>query len=236
MGCRGGAEDIAKAMANTLKPNNQPIMKKRVVGIYPKTYSPFDDSEDDGDATSDTDFKSVALKIEGERQPRFYEHIINTIPFGMLRLVDTRSCGFSYALDEAIRSLKYDASVKVAIKFTERWWERSPYNQKGGLSKTDRPTRVVVYPSNGIGGKDAVLLASYSWSQDALRFGALVQGNKSEAEQVLVDTILRDISDIHCIALPALKKMVVSHDAWDWYHYEYSSGKASCFLPHLYAF
>ncbi len=212
-------------MAKTLKPTNQPIMKKRVTGIYPM-HLPFTRKPDAGATVpASTDkFRSLAVTVDGDRIPRVYAHVISTIPLGMMRLVDTRACGFSYALKEAIRTLRYDASVKVAIKFTKRWWEEAPYNQKGGQSKTDRPTRVVVYPSNGIGGKEAVLLASYTWSQDALRFGALVQGKNSKAEAILIDIILRDIADIYNMSAQDLKNLVVDHDAWDWYNNEFSSG------------
>ncbi|KLO16478.1 hypothetical protein SCHPADRAFT_995057 [Schizopora paradoxa] len=231
---QGGAENIAIAMAESLK--HKPLMKKRVVGVYPRISFPFFNPKGGnlgfgGGAPEETPFIGLAVKVEGETSDRLYEHVISTLPFGMLRLVDTRFCGFSYALDEAIRSLRYDASVKVAIQFTKRWWEEEPYKQFGGQSKTDRPTRVVVYPSYGIGGADAVLLASYSWSQDASRFGALVHGNDSESERVLIDIILRDISDIHGIRFSELKGMLKSHDAWDWYHDEYSSGAFALFGP-----
>lgn len=171
---------------------------------------------------------SLSVDVEGKNS-RVYDHVISTIPLGMLRLVDTRFCGISEAQQEAIRTLHYDASVKVAIKFTKRWWEGDKYKQKGGKSNTDRPTRVVVYPSYGIGGNDAVLLASYTWSQDAMRFGALVKGKESKAERILIEVILRDIGDIFDISSQDLSGMYLDHHAWDWYHDEFSSGKAFTF-------
>ncbi|KLO16479.1 hypothetical protein SCHPADRAFT_914035 [Schizopora paradoxa] len=219
---QGGAEEIAKGMAKTLKSGNQPILNKRVTQIFPKVVQP---------AGADTTITNIAVVVDGESSSREYSHVISSIPLGMLRLVDTRACGFSYALNEAVRALRYDGSVKVAIKFTERWWEEAPYNQIGGQSKTDRPTRVVVYPSNGIGGREAVLLASYTWSQDAFRFGALTQGKGEPAEKILLDIILRDISDIHNIPIATLKGKVVDYDAWDWYHQEFSSGAFALFGP-----
>lgn len=194
-------------MAKTLEPGNQPILNKRVTQILPKVVQ--------SGGPADTSITNLAVVVEGESSPREYAHVICSIPLGMLRLVDTRACGFSYALNEAVRSLRYDGSVKVAIKFTGRWWEDSPFYQKGGQSKTDRPTRVVVYPSNGIGGREAVLLASYTWSQDALRFGALTQGKGSPAEKILLDIVLRDIADIHGIPVDKLKSLVVDYESID---------------------
>ena len=212
-------------MAKKLTPNNQPHLNKRVNGIYPTiTIGP-----------GPNVVNGLSVTIADEDTPRHYSHVVSTVPLGILRLMDTRSCGFSYALKEAIRILRYDASVKVAIKFTNRWWEKEPYNQKGGKSTTDRPSRVIVYPSNGIGGSEAVLLASYNWAQDALRFGTLVQGNKSGAEQILVDIILTDIADMFGIPFDTLKKDVVSHDAWDWYHQEHSCGKIALFFLSSYS-
>ncbi len=71
-----------------------------------------------------------------------------------------------------------------------------------------------------------VLLASHTWSQDALRFGALVQGNQSKAEAILLNIILRDIGEIYGIPVYILRKMELKHDAcqWDWYRNDFSAG------------
>lgn len=89
----------------------------------------------------------------------------------------------------------------------------------GGVSNTDRPTRVVVYPSYGIGQNNGTtMIASYTWAQDALRFGALAQGKDSQAEKDLIKTVLNDLADIHGITdktyLPGLMEEYKIHD---WY-------------------
>ena len=123
-------------------------------------------------------------------------------------MVDTSQCNFSWDLQSAMRSLSYDAATKVGIKFKERWWERM--GQVGGVSNTDRPTRVVVYPSYGIGGTDATMIVSYTWAQDALRFGAF-SGNR-DSEKVLLDVILKDLADMHDSAARAVNELVSLHD------------------------
>ncbi|KAJ7107855.1 hypothetical protein C8R44DRAFT_637286, partial [Mycena epipterygia] len=181
--------------------------------------------------------------------PTTYNHVITTIPFGCLRAVDTSNCDFGYMLNTAIRMLQYDASTKVAIKFTTRWWEGAHINgykctvgdQMGGVSSTDRPTRMVVYPSYGMGGTTgATMIVSYTWSQDALRFSSLCRGNKSPEEESLKALILRDLTDIHGIVdkngntdYDYLASLVDNdtYDAWSWYNAANASGAYALFGP-----
>ena len=95
----------------------------------------------------------------------------------------------SYTKRIAIRALNYDTSTKVALRFQTRWWEDPQVMKKhgpikGGASNTDMPIRTCVYPSYGwhaTGPLPGVLLASYTWAQDAQRLGGLAQGKDSEA-------------------------------------------------------
>ncbi|KAJ7495560.1 flavin-containing amine oxidoreductase-domain containing protein [Mycena latifolia] len=181
--------------------------------------------------------------------PTTYNHVITTIPYGCLQAVDTTSCDFGYKLNTAIRMLEYDASTKVAIKFTMRWWEgvhKNGYSctvgpQMGGVSSTDRPTRLVVYPSYGMGETTgATIIVSYTWSQDALRFSSLCRGNKSPEEESLKALILRDLTDIHDIKdkdgntdYEYLASLVDNdtYDAWSWNNNANSSGAFALFGP-----
>lgn len=160
-----------------------------------------------------------------------YDHVISTIPLGCLNVVDTSQCGFNWNLRSAIRSLHYDSSVKVAIKFSKRWWELD-YQQKGGVSATDRPTRTVVYPSYGINEPDApgTIIVSYTWSQDASRMGAFVQGETGPPH--MLDIILKDLADMHGVKdVIELQELVVDHHAWDWCSSEFSMGAFALFGP-----
>lgn len=167
----------------------------------------------------------VDVVVKGEAESRRYSHVVTTIPFGALRMVDTEYCNFSWDLQSAIRTLSYDSATKIGIKFKERWWEKLTSPQLGGVSKTDRPTRVVVYPSYGIGGSDATIIVSYTWAQDAARQGSF-QGNK-EKEKLLIDIVLKDLADLHGIYdYTYLPSLLVDWDIWAWYNYENSVGKA----------
>ncbi|KAF8475407.1 amine oxidase [Gautieria morchelliformis] len=212
----GGAQKIALGMAATLGPAGQPIFGKRVTRIAlsrSKDWPP-----------------KILASVHDEHTPRSYNHIVSTIPLSALRMVDTEGCDLSYALKTGMRMLEYGGSVKVGIQFTDRWWE--PTHQ-GGVSKTDRQTRVVVYPSYGIGDSDsgATMLVSYTWGQDALRQGALVQGPHSTAESILLKLILQDLSAMHEIPYDTLKNKVKAFHEWNWYGDAFTVGAWAAFGP-----
>jgi monoamine oxidase len=165
----------------------------------------------------------VRVTINQEEQPRVYDHVMSTLPFGCLRLVDTRGCHMPFELQQAIQSLQYGPSVKVAMRFLTRWWETAPYgNHEGGVSRTDRPTRVVVYPSYGIKTDAATIIVSYTWTQDASRTAAFVKG--SVADEVLRHSILSDLAQMHNVEYKYLLSQYKEHHAWSWDNSEFSVG------------
>ncbi|KAF9806840.1 hypothetical protein IEO21_08520 [Rhodonia placenta] len=186
----GGSEEIAHRMANCLQCGTI-LRGKRVTAIAPLI-------EGTDPPTS------INVTVAGG-ESYTYDHVISTMPLSCLGLVDIAKWGLSWPTQMAIRALHYDASVKIAIRFSRRWWEEPPFLQRGGVSMSDRPTRVVVYPSYGIGSVDGTMIVSYTWSQDALRFGALAHGKSPAAARALVDVILRDLADIHGYDLTAEK-------------------------------
>ncbi|KAI0308559.1 amine oxidase, partial [Amylostereum chailletii] len=164
-----------------------------------------------------------------------YDHVINTLPFSCLRVVDTSAYDFDWALLTAIHAIRYEASTKVAISFKERWWENlstrfdSLVDQRGGVSKTDLPTRMVVYPSYGINQMTgATIIVSYTWAQDVARLGALIDGGPGTTQnETLKNLILRDLTAIHGIPDGDFLPNLVAEngfDAWAWYNYEHSAG------------
>ncbi len=78
---------------------------------------------------------------------------------------------------------------------------------KGGQTKTDRVVRTVVFPSYGVDdpNTDAVMIASYTWSQDAARVGGLMNGRNTADEQFLIDNILKDLAALHDVTFDFLK-------------------------------
>ena len=92
-----------------------------------------------------------------------------------------------FTLQQAVQSLQCEPPVKVAMRFSTRWWT-TLQNHRGGVSRTDRPTRIVVYPSYGIDTDTATMIVSHTWTQDAPRNAAFVKG--SVADKMLRDSTL----------------------------------------------
>ena len=83
----------------------------------------------------------VEVFVKGEEKPRQYASVINTTTLAALQKMDLTGMEFHYRLKAAIRSLHYDTSSKVGMKFSYPWWikDKGVY---GGLGKTDMPLRV----------------------------------------------------------------------------------------------
>ncbi|KAG8726925.1 hypothetical protein FRC11_014209 [Ceratobasidium sp. 423] len=221
----GGADIIAKKAHEELKQKAE--HGKQVMAIAPDI------------PKGGKDVTGVRLTIHGEEKDRVYDHVISTMSLSCLSVVDMSKCDLDWRTKWPTRQLHYDASVKVAIRFSERWWEDEKLlkgaPQIGGVSSTDRPTRIVVYPSYGLKEESgATMIVSYTWAQDALRMGTGVNG--ATLSQEFLDTILRDLADMHQIGCDKL--CVVEHHAWDWTHDKFAMGPFALFSPaqftHLY--
>jgi hypothetical protein len=108
-------------------------------------------------------FPSMRVSVEGKEDEGF-SHVVSTSTFANLRTINTKKVPMTYKQRQAIRAFNYGAAVKVGIKFKTRWWEQDGMKQFGGSSYTDRQSRVVVYPSAGLGeGGPGVLMVTYAW-------------------------------------------------------------------------
>ena len=85
---------------------------------------------------------------------------------------------FSREKQKAIRQLNYAASTKVLFQVRERIWETEGIT--GGATCTDLPIRRLNYPTPDPSTRRGVLLASYTWSQDAARWGAMDEETRLE--------------------------------------------------------
>ena len=120
------------------------------------------------------------------------DYAIVTVPFPVLRHVEVTH-PFSSAKRRAIRQLRYDASAKIFLQFRRRFWEEDE-GIVGGGTVTDLPIRNVFYPEHGRELGRGVMLASYTWSEDAQRWGSL--GGEERLAQAL-----EDVATIHPQAL-----------------------------------
>jgi hypothetical protein len=151
--------------------------------------------------------KRMKVSILG-MQDEYFSHVVSTVTFAVLHTINTDGVYMNFNQREAIRTLHYGESIKVGIKFKTRWWEQKVVKnpQLGGASRTDRQSRVVVYPSYGLNEEGpGVLLVAYNWwvplysplspicrivlsllfcnrDQDASRFGSLIENHNSRTE------------------------------------------------------
>jgi monoamine oxidase len=117
------------------------------------------------------------------------DHAVCTLPFGLLRHVDFHPA-LTLGKYRAIRSLNYNPSTKILLQFRRRFWEQDD-GIVGGTTATDLPIRRIVYPSHGEPGEErGILLASYTWGQDAARWGALSPDDR-------IALALKDVAKIH---------------------------------------
>jgi monoamine oxidase len=128
----------------------------------------------------------------------------------------------------AIRLLNYDSSTKVLAVARRRFWETDD-GIYGGGTFTDLPLGTAYYPSDNAEAKDprvsaapSVMLASYSWGQNARRLASL-------AHPARAALALRHLARVH----PQLAQggMVRDTKSWSWDNHTYSSGAFAWFAP-----
>ncbi|KAF4338109.1 amino-acid oxidase [Fusarium beomiforme] len=227
----GGAQQLAKKMEEKLKHK-------------PKYESPAAVIRATGEMQ--VDLEIIKGNYESDYQ---YNAVISTTTLGCLGRMDTRQAGLRYPVKQAIRSLGYGTSCKVAIKFDHAWWihDLGDFNiREAGLGHSDLSLRTCVYPSYNIyddKSKTAVLLCSYTWQQDSDRIGSLVSTNKYHAEKVqeeqaLKELMLRDLAILHKNAhigeeklYQLIKKSYRDHHAWSWTEDSNTAGAFAFFRP-----
>jgi len=143
---------------------------------------------------------------------------IVTIPFSVLRHVETLQ-PFSSGKERAIRQLPYDAATKIFLQCHRRFWEEDD-GISGGGTLTDLPIRTIFYPEHGHGTGRGVLLASYSRSEDARRWGPLAPADQ-------IDQTLKSVAKIHPQILHEFE--VGAAKVWD--RDEFSGGAFAVFNP-----
>ena len=140
------------------------------------------------------------------------------IPFSVLRHIDVLK-PFSRAKQRAIRQLHYDAAAKILMQFRRRFWEEDE-GIFGGASVTDLPIRTVYYPDHGRESGRGVLLASYTWAEDAQRWGSLSPH----------DRIANALLDLACIHPQAVEEFEVGASKM-WHDDEFAGGAYALFAP-----
>lgn len=190
---------------------------------------------------------NMTVHVASEPEPRAgYMTVFNTTTLGCLSRMDTSGLDLHSAQKEAIRSLHYDESVKVALQFSYPWWIVDCGIREGGCSSTDLPLRTCVYPSYNLNdgdNKPAILLASYTWAQDATRLGSMVANRTDQAadskerppgEQELVGLIIQNLARLHAgkITHEKIKSSFTGkYHAWAWQNDPFSAGAFAFYGP-----
>ena len=164
----------------------------------------------------DGDSVTVHYKTESGRYSVSGDYAIVTLPFTVLRQVEVMT-PFSREKQRAIRQLNYSASTKILFQVRERIWEAED-GIYGGATVTDLPIRRINYPTPDPTTTRGVLLASYTWDQDAARWGAM-------DEETRLEEALEDVSKIH----PRIREVYEVGASHAWYDDRYANGAFAMF-------
>lgn len=193
--------------------------------------------------------KDLIVSVVNEVKPREpYTTVFTTTSLGCLQRIDLTALSLHPSQKDAIRALHYDDSAKVAIKFSYPWWIVDCGITSGGTGNTDIPIRTCVYPSYNLHDgpkKEAVLLCSYTWSQDATRIGSLINRHSPEGEGELLEVMFDNLARLHednyhtetegkgtlSELRDIIKGAYVTHHAFSWSHDPFTSGAFALYGP-----
>ena len=161
---------------------------------------------------------TVHFKTEAGRFTETGDYAVCTLPFPVLRTVEAIT-PFSHEKQRAIRQLNYHASTKILFQVSRRIWETQD-GILGGATVTDLPVRRLNYPTPAPSTERGVLLASYTWGQDALQWGAM-------DEETRLEEALDDVSRIH----PGIRDVYEAGASYAWYGDRYARGAFALFAP-----
>ncbi|HEV8306232.1 MAG TPA: flavin monoamine oxidase family protein [Methylomirabilota bacterium] len=146
------------------------------------------------------------------------DYAIVTVPFPVLRHIEVLK-PFSPAKQRAIRQLHYDASAKILFQCRRRFWEDDD-GIFGGGTVSDLPIRATYYPDHGRDTGRGVLLASYTWSEDAQRWGSLPPAER-------ITQALENLALIH----PQIARDFEAGASYMWHDDEFAGGAFALFDP-----
>jgi monoamine oxidase len=122
--------------------------------------------------------------------------------------------------------LHYDSATKVFLQVRERFWERLPEALQGGQVATDRPIRNAYYPPHGGETGRGVVLASYTWGDDADGWASLPPGQR-------VAEAAEQLAEVHAgiEGLGNISGLVEGGASKSWHDDEFAGGAYALFDP-----
>ncbi len=166
----------------------------------------------------DQDGVAIHYRTAAHRATERGDYAIVTLPFPVLRHIDAIPA-FTRAKQRAIRQLHYDASAKILFQCRRRFWEDDE-GISGGGTVTDLPIRTIYYPEQGRETGRGVILASYTWSEDAQRWGSL------DPQDRLAEAI-EQLASVH----PQIRDEFECGTSWMWHHDPFAGGAFALFEP-----
>jgi glycine/D-amino acid oxidase-like deaminating enzyme len=125
---------------------------------------------------------------------QLYDHVIVATTAAAANIIDFNDRSDFVDSYRAMRQVHYDCASKVALFFAYQWWVNNPQvNIQGGHSTTDLPVRFVYYHNFNVSASlqdGAAMLASYTWSQDALQW-------QSIPDDVALQIALENMNRLH---------------------------------------
>jgi monoamine oxidase len=168
----------------------------------------------------DADGVTVHYRGQAGRFKVRADYAICAIPFSVLRDIEILGTSFSREKQKAIRELNYNASTKVLFQVRRRFWEAED-GIVGGTTVTDLPIRRICYPSfSDPDDERGTLLASYTWGQDALRWGAMSADDA-------VEQAIEDVAQVH----PSISAEFEVGAMHAWYDDPWARGAFALFEP-----
>ena len=146
------------------------------------------------------------------------DYVILTLPFPVMRHIEILK-PFSREKQRAIRQVHYDASTKVLLQCKRRFWEEDD-GIFGAGTVTDLAIRNLYYPDHGKETGRGVLLASYTWAEDAQRWGSLTPEER-------IEQAIEDVAKIH----PQILTEYEAGASKVWHDDEYAGGAFALFEP-----
>lgn len=161
---------------------------------------------------------TVHFKTRAGRFLETGDYAILTLPFPVMRHIEVLK-PFSTAKQRAIRQVHYDASTKVLLQTRRRFWEEDE-GIFGAGTVTDLAIRNLYYPDHGKETGRGVLLASYTWAEDAQRWGSLAPEDR-------IEQAIEDVAKIH----PQIVQEFEVGASKVWHDDEFAGGAFALFEP-----
>ncbi|UOQ42811.1 flavin monoamine oxidase family protein [Halobacillus salinarum] len=161
----------------------------------------------------------TAHTVNGDTYLFSGDEAVITLPFTVLQFIDMIPFeSVSFQKRKAICELPSVPSIKIGMEFKHRFWETMNY----GNIISDQPIRFT-YPSSHQNpfNSSGVLLASYSWGQNALLWNSVSPSQMTEM-------VLKDLANVYGTVVYKEFRQSIS---FNWSRNPFSAGCFTLFIP-----